>query len=156
MKSLHFFLCYSLCFLYFFGFGDMSEMSMMVEEYAKHPVKNYPMENCTISQHEGNFICEDNITVYLVIQDNIIRDWSFDGDCSTITTAASSFFSELVIGKPLEEVLTWNFQTIKSAGFEVSNRRKRASVIALLATRNAIHEWLKDGKKDDFDDLFDD
>lgn len=41
-------------------------------------------------------------------------------------------------------------------GFEVSPRRKRAAVIAMLATRNAIHEHLKDSKKDVFDDLIED
>ena len=35
----------------------------------------------------------------------------------------------------------------------VSERRKQASVLGLLTTRNAIHEYLKDGKKDTFDDL---
>jgi len=33
---------------------------------------------------------------------------------------------------------------------EVSPRRRRASVFALLATRNAIHKYLLDGKHDDF------
>jgi hypothetical protein len=41
-------------------------------------------------------------------------------------------------------------------GFEVSPRRKRAGVIAILATRNAIHEYLKDGKKDTFEDVIED
>ncbi len=41
-------------------------------------------------------------------------------------------------------------------GFEVSPRRKRAAVIAILATRNAIHQYMKDAKKDVFDDLMDD
>jgi len=41
-------------------------------------------------------------------------------------------------------------------GFEVSPRRKRAAVIAILATRNAIHEYLKDNKKDVFDDIIED
>jgi hypothetical protein len=36
---------------------------------------------------------------------------------------------------------------------EVSERRKKASVLALLATRNAIHKYLKDGVEDDFDDV---
>jgi hypothetical protein len=40
-------------------------------------------------------------------------------------------------------------------GFEVSTRRKRAAVIAILATRNAIHTHLKDNKTDTFDDLID-
>ena len=36
---------------------------------------------------------------------------------------------------------------------EVSDRRKKASVLALLTTRNAIHEYLKDWIKDDFEDV---
>lgn len=41
-------------------------------------------------------------------------------------------------------------------GFEVSPRRKRAGVIAILATRNAIHTYLKDGENNVFDDLIED
>jgi hypothetical protein len=36
---------------------------------------------------------------------------------------------------------------------EVSPRRRRASVFALLATRNAVHLYLKDGKEDSFEDV---
>jgi hypothetical protein len=41
-------------------------------------------------------------------------------------------------------------------GFEVSPRRKRAAVIAIMAVRNAIHAYLKDEIIDVFDDLMDD
>jgi hypothetical protein len=41
-------------------------------------------------------------------------------------------------------------------GFTVSTRRKRSAVIAILATRNAIHKYLKDNEKDTFEDLIDD
>jgi hypothetical protein len=40
--------------------------------------------------------------------------------------------------------------------FEVSPRRKRAWVIAILATRNAIHKHINDGQNDTFDDIIDD
>jgi hypothetical protein len=36
---------------------------------------------------------------------------------------------------------------------EVSPRRKNASVLGMLVTLNAIHEYLKDGIVLDFDDL---
>jgi hypothetical protein len=36
---------------------------------------------------------------------------------------------------------------------EVSDRRKNASVLGLLTTRNAIHSYLKDGVLDTFDDV---
>ena len=63
---------------------------------------------------------------------------------SMITQAAASFFSEMVVGKTFEQVLQMNEQTMKDNDFIVSPRRRRASVIAILATRNAIHEYLGD------------
>ena len=35
----------------------------------------------------------------------------------------------------------------------ISERRKMASVLGLLTTRNALHLYLQDGKKDTFDDV---
>ena len=132
------------------------EQNLMIQEYAKNPLKNFAMKDYTIKQHEGNFICWDDIFVYLVIKDNKITSYSFDGNCSNITTAAASFLSEFIIGEPIENILHRNYQTMAERGFEVSPRRKRAGVIAILATRNAIHEYLKDGKNDTFDDIIED
>ena len=70
-----------------------------------------------------------------------------------ITQAAASFFSELVIGKTFEEVLQMNEQTMRDHDFIVSPRRRRASVIAILATRNAIHQFLGDGIEEKFEEL---
>jgi len=35
----------------------------------------------------------------------------------------------------------------------ISSRRKQASVLGLLTTRNALHTYLDDGVKDTFDDV---
>ena len=35
----------------------------------------------------------------------------------------------------------------------VSHRRRRSSVSALLAVRNAIHKYLGDGLQDDYNDV---
>jgi len=40
----------------------------------------------------------------------IIEEWSYDGNTSMITTAASSFFSELIIGKNIDEVLLMTYE----------------------------------------------
>ena len=128
----------------------------MIQEYAKNPLQNFAMKEYTIKQHEGNFICGDDIIVYIVIKDDKITDYSFDGNCSNITTAAASFLSEFIIGTSIEDVLHRNYQTMVDHGFEVSPRRKRAGVIAILATRNAIHKYKKDSNNDTFDDLIED
>ena len=132
------------------------EHSLLIQEYSKNPLQNFALATYTIKQHEGNFICGDDITVYLVIEDDKIQDYSFDGNCSTITTAAASFLSEFIIWEKIQAILTRTYQTMLDKGFEVSPRRKRAAVIAIMAVRNAIHIYLKDGIKDVFDDLLDD
>jgi nitrogen fixation NifU-like protein len=121
------------------------------------------MEDFTISRHEGNFICGDDITVYLKIEDGKIIDWSFDGNTASVTTAAASLLAELIIGKTLDEVIEWGYDTIAAAGLDVLPRRRRAAVIALLATRNAIHEFKQEKKADsdsiwieEFEDILDD
>lgn len=130
-------------------------MDLIIKEYAKNPLANYVMSDCDISQHEGNFICWDDITVYLKIQDAKVVDFSYDGNCSSITRAAASFLSEYVSNQTLEEVLSWNYQTFVDRWFEVSPRRRRAAVIALLGVKNAIYTYLKKDHRDDFDDLID-
>jgi nitrogen fixation NifU-like protein len=126
-------------------------------------VHNYVLEDFTISRHEGNFICGDDITVYLKIEDGKIVDRSFDGNTASGTTASASLLAELIIGKNIEEVMERNYDTIAAAGLDVLPRRRRAAIIALLATRNAIHEWRGDKKADsntilveEFEDMLDD
>lgn len=130
-----------------------TEQELLVQEYAKNPLCNYKMEEYTITSHEGNFICWDDINIYLVLEDNVIKKYSFDGDCSNITTAAASFLSEFITWQKIEDVLNWNFKLFIDKWFDVSKKRRRAMVIGLMAVRNAIHNYLNDWKKDNFDDL---
>lgn len=132
------------------------EQNLIIQEYSKHPLQNFALPEYTIKRQEGNFICGDDITIYLDIQDNKIHAYSFDGNCSNITTAAASFLSEFIINTPIQDILQRSYQTMVDHGFEVSPRRKRAASIAILATRNAIHTYLKDGKKDSFEDIIED
>ncbi len=144
----------------------MSEYSSLIQEYYKNPVNNYRMENAIISAHEWNPLCGDDITIYAEISpsittdnnplQNIISKRSYDGNVSMITQAAASFFSELIIWKTVQQALQLNEQFMIDEWFEVSPRRKRARAIAILATRNALHIWLKDNKYDTFEDVLHD
>lgn len=131
----------------------MLETELLIKEYSKNPLCNYEMKDPDITRHEGNFICGDDITVYLKIQDNKISAFSYDGNPSTITLAAASFLSEFLLWTSLDQVIKRNYESFVKRGFEVSPRRKRAAIIALLAVRNAIHKYRGEEQEDDFDDL---
>lgn len=138
-------------------------VDLIIAEYNKNPVHNYIMEDFDVTRHEGNFICWDDIDVYLKISDNTIKDWSFAGNTGSVTTAAASLLAEMIIWKSLDEVMERWYDTISAAGLDVLPRRRRAAVIALLATRNAIYQFRWDKKAgtdqvlvEEFEDLLDD
>lgn len=140
----------------------------LVTQYYNNPVNKRIMEDASISRHEGNSICGDDITVFIKIEESeeilknvvegrkkwVIKDRSYEGNTSMITTAASSFLSELISGRTVDECLTLTYEnTLLPEWFQVTPRRKRAGAIAILATRNGLHEYLGDGKVDGWDDV---
>lgn len=124
-------------------------------EYAKNPPNRGILENPTIKYFEENRSCGDSLTVFLKIDMlGKIADFSFTGNTAIVTTACVSILGEVIIGMSIDEILTMNYDTIREMiGFDVSPRRKSASVLGLLAIRNAIHEYQDDGQKDDFSDV---
>lgn len=122
--------------------------------YSKNPFNKFEMDKPTIMYYEENELCWDALTIYLEIEGNIIKNWSFIWDTAIITTACSSVYWESIIWMNLEEVLKLDYNYIvELIEEEVSPRRKNASVLGLISTRNAIHQYLKDGIKDDFEDV---
>ena len=51
-----------------------------------------------------NALCGDQLTVYLQVEDGIVRDASFVGHGCAISTASASLMTEAVKGKPVAEV----------------------------------------------------
>ena len=128
--------------------------SETIHFYATSPQHMGEISNPTIRYIEHNRVCGDDIEVFLVIEGKKIKEWSFTGKASMITVACSGLFGDIVQGVDFQTLFSWNQSSIiRDTGITVSPRRHRAQVLALLATRNALHEYLEDGKRDDFSDV---
>lgn len=126
----------------------------IITYYSKTPFNKFEMENPTISYFEENELCWDALEVYLKIKDWVIENWSFTWDTAIITTACSGAYGESIIWMNLEEVLQLDYKYIVELIWEeISDRRKKASVLSIVTTRNAIHKYLEDWIVDDFDDV---
>ena len=67
--------------------------------------RNYgELETYTVKRNGDNPLCGDNIILYLVIEDDIVKDIKFKGEGCAITMASTSMMTERVIGKKIEEV----------------------------------------------------
>lgn len=125
--------------------------------YSKNPPNKWVLEDYNVEFWEENRTCWDDLKVYMQIEDNKIKNWSFTWDTAIITTACASVFWESILDLDVNEVLQMDYNYIEELiGMPISDRRKQASVLGLLTTRNAIHKYLQDWKKDTFDGLIKD
>ena len=86
---------------------DATMMRQIIMDHYEHPRnKRTPNDDRYISIHMDSVSCVDDIYVYLLIEDDIVTDCAFDGVACTISTAATSIMTELLIGKHKQEAQT--------------------------------------------------
>jgi NifU-like protein involved in Fe-S cluster formation len=120
--------------------------------YSKTPPNKWELDDYDISFWEENRTCWDDLKVYIKLENWVIKKWSFQWDTAIITTACASIFGESIIGLHIEEIFEFGYKYIEELiEMPISDRRKQASVLWLLTTRNALHLYLKDWVIDTFD-----
>lgn len=67
-----------------------------------------------ISVNTNNSSCIDNIDLWVLIEDNIIKDIKFNGEACAISTASTSIMTKELIGKTVEEAREYieNFENM--------------------------------------------
>jgi NifU-like protein involved in Fe-S cluster formation len=112
------------------------------------------LESADIRYREANRVCADVVEVSLIIRDGILTEFMFDGYMSIIATACVSITGEILEWWKCDDILSLDESFIhENIGTDISPRRRYASLIGLLAIHNAIHEYMQDGKKEDFSDI---
>lgn len=71
--------------------------SETIQHYAANPPRNHEIVDADIHHKEANRVCGDDIEVFLVIDSNVLKDWSFIGNTAMITTACSGLFGEIAV-----------------------------------------------------------
>jgi nitrogen fixation protein NifU and related proteins len=78
----------------------------VILDHSKHPRNFRVIDNATATAEGHNRLCGDRLTLYLKIDNGIIRDASFQGKGCAIDTAAASMMTEILRGKTVEQVQT--------------------------------------------------
>ncbi len=124
--------------------------------YSKTPPNKWILDDYDVKHYEDNAVCWDDLEIYLKIEDNKIKDFSFDWDTAIITTACASIFWESILWMDIEDVLTKDFDYMEDlVWMTISPRRRQAAVLWMLTTINAIHKYIWDWIVNDFDDIID-
>ena len=85
----------------------MSELRELYQEvildHHKKPRNFRPLADASAKVEGYNPLCGDRVTVYVKLEDGIVKDISFQGSGCAISTASASMMTESLKGKTLAE-----------------------------------------------------
>jgi nitrogen fixation NifU-like protein len=82
--------------------GDLYQE--MIVEHSRRPRNCRPLDSATHKAEGFNPLCGDTVTVYVNIENDCVRDVSFEGEGCAISKASASLMTESVKGKSKAEV----------------------------------------------------
>ncbi len=84
---------------------DLQELYQeIIVDHSKAPRNHGPLDGANRQADGDNPLCGDQITIYLDMDGDVVRDVRFEGKGCAISTAAASLFTEAVRGKTRDEV----------------------------------------------------
>lgn len=75
----------------------------VIFDHYKTPRNHHALANANHVAHGHNPLCGDQVTVYMHVEDDVIRDVSFEGSGCAISTASASLMTEALKGKKVNE-----------------------------------------------------
>ncbi len=75
----------------------------VIIDHNRSPRNYHPLEHANHKAEGFNPLCGDKLTLYLIIEDNKIKDASFEGAGCAISTASASLMTENIKNKTLQE-----------------------------------------------------
>lgn len=123
--------------------SERQEKIDLILEHYEDPQNYGKINRPDIVQSGGNPDCGDIITIYIKIgDDNTINEISFEGKGCTISQAAASMITDIVIGKNIEEIeLLPGSVVLDILGKELAMTRPRCSMLALDTIKMAVREY---------------
>lgn len=107
----------------------------------KNPLHKEKKLNASVHHKEANHSCGDVVEVDLQIEDDKIAGYSFFGNGCAISMASADMLGDLIVGMSKEEILKLNKEDIyEMLGIEISVRRSKCALLALLAIQNSLQK----------------
>lgn len=110
-----------------------------IMHHYKHPHHAGILGRFTITQRELNPLCGDEITVYLLVEKEKIKDISFQGQGCAISQAAMSLLTDKAVGMRLSKIreLTDN-HIFDLLGIPISHTRTKCALLSLKVIQQGV------------------
>ncbi|MBQ4467845.1 MAG: Fe-S cluster assembly scaffold protein NifU [Firmicutes bacterium] len=121
----------------------MALYSDKVMDHFLHPRNVGVIEDANAVGEVGNAKCGDIMKMYLKIEDEIVKDVKFETFGCGSAIASSSMATELIKGKPVEEVMKLTNKAVAEALDGLPDYKMHCSVLAEEAIQSALEDYYK-------------
>ena len=124
---------------------DRQAQIEFIMDHYENPRNRGKLGDADVVSEGGNPGCGDIVTIYLKVdRERRVQEVTFEGQGCTISQAAASLVTEMITGKPLDEVLALDYETIvDELGREVVMSRPRCATLALGTVKAAVDSYQK-------------
>ena len=119
----------------------MALYSEKVMDHFRNPRNVGVIENADGVGEVGNAKCGDIMKIYLKIEDDIIRDVSFETFGCGSAIASSSMATELIKGKHIDEAMALTNKAVAEALDGLPAHKMHCSVLAEEAIKKALQDY---------------
>lgn len=127
---------------------DRQEAIDQILDHYHHPRNRKALTSYSFSKEGINPGCGDVVRMYARLgQDGRVEDVSFEGQGCTISQAAASMMTEMVLGKTSDEIMAIDAEGLVDAlGREIVLTRTRCATLPLDVLKAGIAEFLSQGR----------
>jgi nitrogen fixation protein NifU and related proteins len=88
-------------------FDELQELyQQVILDHSRSPRNFCKLDTANRISEGRNPLCGDRVTVYLLLEDKLIRDVSFQGEGCAISKASASLMTEMLKGKTKDEAIS--------------------------------------------------
>ena len=125
----------------------MALYSSKVMEHFRNPRNVGVIEDANAIGEVGNVQCGDIMKMYLKIENDIVTDVKFETFGCASAVASSSMATELIKGKPVDEVMQITNKAVAEALDGLPDYKMHCSVLAEEAIQAALEDYYKKNPK---------
>ena len=125
----------------------MALYSSKVMEHFRNPRNVGVIEDANAIGEVGNVQCGDIMKMYLKIENDIVVDVKFETFGCGSAIASSSMATELIKGKPVDEVMQITNKAVAEALDGLPDYKMHCSVLAEEAIQAALEDYYKKNPK---------
>ena len=114
-------------------------------DHYKNPRHKGSLQDAHFTTALYNPSCGDSILFQGIVQDGKLVDIAFEGSGCVISLATASLLSELVLHKPLHEIINFTADTVQHLiQISLGPQRLKCALLPLEALQKGIRDYLKE------------